>query len=158
MGAIGLVGSLAATGLSMYGQHQASKAQTQAAKYNDALAQAEAANRETETRVGIQRQRVSNREALAGLRARMAHSGVQTTTGTPLILAGESAGRFEIGIQDAARSAAMQANSLRAQGKMGLWEAAQAKQAGKINMIATGIQGISSAFGQMQQGKHQGIY
>jgi len=158
MGAIGLVGSLAATGLSIYGQHQASKAQTAAAKYNDQLAQSEAANREQETRVGIQRQRVSNREALAGLRTRMAASGVQTTTGTPLILAGESAGRLEIGIQDAARSAAMQANSLRAQGKMGLWEAAQAKQAAKINMIATGIQGVSSAFGQYKQGSHQGIY
>lgn len=180
LGAIGLVGSLASTGLSMYGQSQAAKAQGMAADYNarmanDAaaynakLAEGEARNREVETTVGIQRQRASNREALAALRTRMAASGVQTTTGTPLILAGESAGRLEIGIQDAARTAAMQAASLRAQGRMGiweadargrlgLWEAAQASSASRTGMLATGIQGAASAYGQYRQGKYTGIY
>lgn len=158
LGAIGLVGTLAATGLQMYGQHQAAKAQTQAAEYNDKLAQGEARNLEVETSVGIQRQRVKNREALASLRNRAAFSGVQTTTGTPLVMAGEAAGRFEMSIQDAARTAAMQTASLRAQGKMGLWEAAQAESASKINMLATGISGAANAFGQYRSGKYQGTF
>jgi hypothetical protein len=158
MGAIGMVGTLAATGLQMYGQHQAAKAQTEAAKYNNQLAEDEARNREVETSAGIQRQRVQNRAALASLRNRAAFSGVQTTSGTPLILQGEAAGRFEMGIQDAARTAAMQAASLRAQGRMGLWEAAQASSASKINIAATGISGAADAFGQYRSGKYQGVF
>lgn len=158
MGAIGLVGTLASTGLQMYGQHQAAKAQNEAAEYNNKLAEAEARNRETETSVGIQRQRVQNRAALATLRNRAAFSGVQTTSGTPLIVQGEAAGRFEMGIQDAARTAAMQAASLRAQGKMGLWEAAQASSASNINILATGISGATNAFGQYRSGKYQGVF
>ena len=158
MGAIGLVGTLASTGLQMYGQNQAAKAQVQAAKYNNKLAEAEARNREIETTVGIQRQRVNHRAALADLRNRAAFSGVQTTTGTPLLVAGEAAGRMEMQIQDASRSAAMQAASMRAQGQMGLWEAAQASSASKLNMLATGISGAANAFGQYRTGKYQGLY
>lgn len=157
-GAIGLIGTLASTGVQMYGQRQAAQAEMQAAQYNQRLAEQEAANRETETRAGIARQRVSNREALAELRNRMAFSGVQTTTGTPLLVAGESAGRMEIEIQDAARRANIEAASLRAKGRMGIWEAQQAKAATRINLLATGLKGASSAFGQYQDGKYQGIY
>jgi hypothetical protein len=157
-GAIGLVGSLASTGLQLYGMKQQAKAVTQAAEYNNALAQREAANREAETAQAITRERINQRSALSDLRNRLANSGLQTTTGTPQLLAGEAAGRFEIGIADAARAASMQAASLRAQGKMGLWEAATNKAATKTAMLATGISGVASAFGKYQEGAYQGLY
>lgn len=157
MGAIGLVGGLASTGLSIYGQHQQGKAAEAAAKYNNTLAEREAANVEAQTSEGIKRQRQGNRSALAEIRARMATSGVQTTTGTPLVLMGETAGRMELSIADAARAANMQATSLRAQGQMGLYEAKQAASAGKLAMLGTGISGLTKAFGQYQEGSYQGL-
>lgn len=157
-GAIGLIGGLASTGLQMYGQNEQAKAAQQAAAYNNQLALAEAKNRERETTQGIIRTRQNNAAGLSELRARLASSGVQTGTGTPLTVIGETAGRLELGIADAARAASMQAASLRAQGKMGLWEADQAARASRLSMAATGIQGLSAAFGKYSEGKNVGIY
>lgn len=157
LGAIGLIGSVASTGLAIYGQAQQAKAQEAAAEYNNQLAQAEARNTEAEAAEGIKRQRQNNRSALAEIRTRLASSGVQADTGTPLTIIGEAAGRMEIDIADASRRAAMQAASLRAQGKMGLWEAEQASSASRLNMLATGIQGATSAFGMYQEQKYQGV-
>jgi hypothetical protein len=158
LGAIGLIGSVASTGLAIYGQAQQAKAQEAAAEYNNQLALAEARNSEAETSEAIKRQRQNNRSGLAEIRARLASSGLQADTGTPLSIVGEAAGRMEVDIADAARRAAMQAASLRAQGKMGLWEADQASSASRLNMLATGIQGATSAFGMYQEQKYQGAY
>lgn len=157
LGAIGLIGSVASTGLAIYGQAQQAKAQEAAAEYNNQLAQAEARNTEVESIEAIKRQRANNRSGMAEIRARLASSGLQADTGTPLSIVGEAAGRMEIDIADAARRAAMQAASLRAQGKMGLWEAEQASSASRLNMLATGIQGATSAFGMYQEQKYQGV-
>ena len=157
LAAIGLIGSVASTGLAIYGQAQQAKAQEAAAKYNNTLAQNEATNQELQTAEAIKRQRQNNRSALADIRTRLSASGVQADTGTPLTVLGEAAGRMEIDIADAARRSAMQAASLRAQGKMGLWEADQAAAAARINMLATGIKGATSAFGMYQEQKYQGI-
>ena len=158
MGAIGLLGTVASTGLAMYGQRQQAKAQVAAARYNNQLAEAEARNVELETGEGIKRQRMAARAGLADLRNRMAGSGLVTTSGTPLMVVGESAGRIEVGIADAARAANMQATSLRARGKMGLWEADQYSAASRLSMFATGLGGLTSAFGKYQEGRHVGIH
>ena len=158
LGAIGLIGGLASTGLSMYGQSQQAKAANQAADYNNALAQREAANLEAETAQGISRERINQKAALADLQNSMAGSGVQTTTGTPLSVVGETAGRFEVGIADAARSASIHAASLRAKGAMGLWEGAQTGAAAKINMFSSGIAGLGSAATKYNEGQYQGLF
>jgi hypothetical protein len=157
MGAIGLIGTVASTGLQLYGMHQQGKAAEQAAKYNNLLAQREADNRERQTSEGIKRQRQNNRAELAQMRVAAGASGVRTTTGTPLALLGEGAGRMEIQIADAARNAGIQADSIRAQGTMGLWQAKQQQSANKIAMLGVGIQGLSSAFGKFQEGQYQGL-
>jgi hypothetical protein len=87
----------------------------------------------------------------------MASSGVLTTSGTPLLLAGETAGRMELSIADAARAASIQAASLRAQGKMGLWNAKQSADASKLAMFGTAISGATQAFGMYQSGSYQGV-
>ena len=157
LGAIGLIGTVASTGLAIYGQRQQAQAQEQAAAYNNRLAQAEARNVESQTSEDIARQRTANRAGLASLRARMASSGVLTTTGTPLLLAGEAAGRLEVGIADAARRANMQAASLRAKGRMGVWEAEQYASAANLASIGTAVSGATRAFGMFQQGSYQGV-
>lgn len=159
MGAIGLIGGLASTGLQIYGMHQQGKAAKMTADYNNQLAQTEARNLELETSEGIKRERINQRGYLAELRARMgAGGGIQADTGSALSLMGEAAGRLEIGVADAARKANMQSASIQAQGRMGIWEAKQANKANKIAMIGAGIQGLSSAFGQFQTGKHYGNF
>ena len=158
MGAIGLIGGLASTGVQLYGMNQQAKAQAAAARYNAGLAEREAANTEAQTTEAIRRKRMNNRAAMAELGNRIAGSGLQGTTGTPLNLLGETAGRMELEIGDAARVAAMQAASMRAQGKMGLWEADVRQQATKTAMIGTAIGGLTSAFGKYQEGSYQGIY
>lgn len=155
LGAIGIIGTLASTGLQIYGQHQQAKSAQQAAEYNNSLALAEAANKEAETRQATERARINDRADLADLRT---HLSGNIATGTPLLILGQAAGAQELAIQDAARNSTIQADGLRQQGKMGLWEAEQTGQAAKLQMIGTGLQGLSSAFGQYKEGATLGMY
>jgi hypothetical protein len=158
MGALGLIGSVASTGLQIYGMSQQAGAQKQAARYNALLMEREAANREAETSQAIVRRRQSNVSALSEIRAALAAAGTRTTTGSPLGLMGEAAGRMDLDIADAARAAAMQAASLRAKGAMGLWESKQAGRAANIGMLGAGISGLSSAWGKYSDGRYQGLF
>lgn len=158
LGLLGLFGTAVSTGFSIFAQNQAAEAQEQAAEYNNLLARREASNLEAETAESIKRRRIENRAGLADLRTRLASSGVLTTTGTPLLLQGEAAGRLELQIADAARSASMQAASLRAKGRMGLWEADQNTSAARMSMLGTALKGAASAFGQYSSGSYLGIY
>ena len=155
---LGILGGLFSTGLSILGQSQQAKAQKRAAQYNASLMEAEAANLESQTAEGIARQRRENRARMADLRARMAASGTLTTTGTPAILQGETAARLSLGIADAARSAAMEAASLRARGAMGLWEARQAASASRLNILSTAVSGLSRTATQYHQGRQTGLF
>lgn len=137
----------ASTGTAVYSQQQQAKSQERAAAYNNQLAEAEARNREAEQAEASRRQRYENRRKLARQRAQLAKSGTLTTTGTPLLILGESSANMEIGIADAKRAADMQAAALRSQGQMGLWEADQFASAAKLQGVSTAISGASSAFG-----------
>ena len=158
MGAVGLIGTVASTGLQLYGQHQQAKAVKSAASYNNNLAEAEAHNTELETAEAIKRTRINNRASLAEARASLSDSGTLTTSGSPLNLLGEAAGRMETGIADAARASAMETERLRQKGRMGLWEAKQQAKAIKLNMLGTGIAGLTKAASQFQEGSYQGLY
>jgi hypothetical protein len=158
MGALALVGTVASTGLAMYGQHQQSRAQIEAARYNQKLAEIEATHRETEAREGISRAAEQNRSQLSHLRHRLSASGARIDTGTPLALMGEAAGRLHLSIADAGRAAALEARAVREQGRIGLWQAKTAAKASRLNMIATGIQGATSAFQTYDRGQHLGVY
>jgi len=158
IGLLGLLGTAVSTGFSIFAQNQQAEAAEAAADYNNLLARREADNLERETAEQIKRRRIQNRDALASLRTRLTASGVQTTTGSALLLQGEAAGRLELEIADAARAAAMQAASLRAKGQMALWEGEQAASSARLGMIGTAISGLGSAFGQYQEGSYQGLY
>lgn len=148
----------AGTGMQMYGQRQQGKAAMQAAEYNNRLLQAEARNKELETHEAIKRQRESNRSTLSSMRNQLASSGFVSDLGSSLLLQGETAGRMELAIQDAARSANMQATSLRAKGAMALWEGKQTKYASNLSAIATGIEGVGKMAQTAYTGKTQGTF
>jgi len=158
LGAVGLIGGLLSTGVALWGQAQQQKAADQAAEYNNTLAQAEATNNEAETAEAIKRQRINNRADMATLRTRMAASGRLLTTGTPLLVLGDAAGAMQLGIADAARASAMQAESQRAQGRMGLWEADVSGEASKLAMAGTALKGFTSVYGDYKEGSYLGMY
>jgi hypothetical protein len=150
-GAIGLVGGLLSTGLSVYGSLQQGKTAVAVGKYNNMLAEREADNLQKENVENINRQRINNRRNLSTLRARAASSGTISTSGTAARVLEDAAGTMEIGIADAARSANMQAESILAKGRMGMWEAKQQKKAATLSAIGQGIQGLTQAAGSAYQ-------
>lgn len=156
--AIAIGTTVVSTGLAIYGQSQAAGAARQAANYNNNLAQAEARNRELETAEAIKRERENNTAILSSMRNSMAGSGFVTTSDTPMLLQAETAGRLEIGIQDAARSARMQSDAMRAKGAMGIWEAKSMTNATNLNMLATGIAGAAKIGGILKPTPSLGLY
>jgi hypothetical protein len=140
-----LATSLVSTGLAIYGQNQQAKSATQAAKYNNQLAENEATNLANESREAQTRERQRNRKQMAQLRLALGQQGTLNSTGTPLAIIGESQQNLSLNIADAARRTDMQTAALRARGQMGLWEADQFKRASRVQMFGTAINGISSA-------------
>jgi regulator of protease activity HflC (stomatin/prohibitin superfamily) len=104
------------------------------------------------------RQRLRDQREKSAIRARLAQQGTLTTSGTPLLILGEVAANQEIAIQDAVRSANMQAASARAQGTMGLWEAESTSAALTNKSIAAGIEGISSAAKSFASASNDGAF
>lgn len=153
-----LIGTALGAGVSIYAQGQQAKAASSAADYNNGLAKAEARNKEMETAEAIRRQRANDRAQLGALRAQLADTGTVGTEGSPLMVLGETAGRMELGIADAARASSIQASAMRAQGTMGLWQAEQAQSAAGIGMIGTGLTALGSIGATYQEGKRLGLY
>lgn len=143
-----LVGSLIAstvgTGIGVYSAIDQAQTAKEAAKYNAEAASAEALNRETLAAESSRRLRAENRRRMATLRNNLAGTGVLSSEGTPLAIIGENAANLELGVQDAARAAAMQAQSLRAQGAMSLWEGDQQARGALIGGGASLLGGLGS--------------
>jgi hypothetical protein len=154
--------SLAATavsaGVSMYGQHQQAKSATQAAKYNNENAVAEATNLQNESREAQKRERQRNRRQMAHLRLNLAGQGTLSSTGTPLAILSESQENFSLGIADAARRTDIQAASLRSAGQMGLWEAQVNKNASRLRMASTALNGFSNTYATGSTLKYEGAF
>lgn len=156
LAATGLLFSGLATGMGVYGQIQQGKAAVAAAQYNQKLAEAEAKNKEVEFVEGSRRARTNQDRQMSAIRARLANSGVQTTTGSPLDIFGDTASAFQTSVSDAARAANMQAAAMRQKGVMGLWEAKQQKSASMYAAFGTGLSGFSNMAGQYSNLKYQG--
>jgi hypothetical protein len=136
------------TAATVYSQQQAAKSQEQQAEYNNIIAANQAKAQEQEAAEQAKRDRIGQRKALARLRTQLAANGRSTSAGTPLDILGESAANFNLGIQDAARVASINAANTRAEGAMGLWKADQAQTAANINSVATVASAVGSAYGK----------
>ena len=154
------VAAIAATvvgaGVSYYGQQQAAKATERASAYNANLASIEARNRELEGAEARNRQRIANRRRMATIRARLAHGGTHTASGTPLAILSESQSNLDLGIQDAARATGIEASRMRAQGQMGLWEGSQQAGAMRTQSYGSLLSGLSSAGSQTSRFRYSG--
>ncbi len=90
------IGTVASTGMSIYGQKQAQKQSAKIAQHN---LNVEAANREqlkAEGREQLDRDRTRNKRFLAQQRGAQAASGLQMDTGTGLEMEAESAAMLEL--------------------------------------------------------------
>jgi len=153
-----VISSVVSAATTIYSNEKAADAAEDLARRNQQQADAEARNRELEAAEAIKRQRLRDQREKAAIRARLAQQGTLTTSGTPLLILGEVAANQELAIQDALRSANMQAASARAQGTMGLWEAESTAAALTNKSIAAGIQGLSSAAGGYASASYQGAF
>ena len=93
---VATVGTVASTGMSIYGQQQAQKQSEKIAQHN---LNVEAANREqlkAEGREQLDRDRQRNKRFLAQQRGSLAASGLQMDTGTGLEMEAESAAMLEL--------------------------------------------------------------
>lgn len=148
----------ASTGVQIYGARQQAETAERIGEYNASLYENEARNRELETAENIKRQRVNDRAAMATLRARLAGTGARTDTGSPLEILGETSGRLETGILDAARKSAMEASSLRQKGAMSLWQADEQSAAGRLNALGAGMSGAASLFNAYGHNRYTGAF
>lgn len=146
---VAIAATVISAGATAYSQIAAANAQSTAAKNNNKVAEQAARNQELEFAEASKRERISNRSKLAALQAEMANTGFVSTVGTPLLLMGEMAGRLELGVQDAARGANMQAAALRAKGQMGLFEAKVAKSALPYAVAGTVASGAAKVAGAL---------
>lgn len=151
-----LASSVASTAIGVYSQIQQGAAAKAAAEHNNRLAQAEAANREAEAAEASRRERLNQRARMSAMRARLANSGTMTSTGSPLVILGETASRFETAMADAKRRTDMQASSLRMQGQMGQWNASQQQTASYIGAAATSLQGVANLGSSIMGHRHLG--
>lgn len=156
MFALGILFSLASTGLSMFAAHSQGKAAMQQASYSNEIAQQKARNTENEFHERTLRQRRADRETRANITASQAKSGIVTSSGSALRIIGEAAGRQELAIADAARTANASAAADRHRGAIALYEGRQAKSAARMSMLGIGLQGASQAFSTIRTGQYQG--
>lgn len=148
MAYIAIAAVVVSTAATVYSQQQAAAAQQQAANYNNIVAANQAKAAEQDAAEQAKRDRITQRKALARLRTQLSANGRSTSAGTPLDIIGESAANFNLGIQDAARVASINATNIRAEGAMGLWKADQAKTAANIQSVATVASAVGSAYGK----------
>jgi len=132
------------TGISFYGAKQQAKSQKYAAEYNAKVAENEARNVQLQSTEQQKRMRQQNRREMAELRNHVAGGGTLTTSGTTVDLLAENAANLDTQVQDAARQARLQADSLYAQAELSRWEGRQAVQAGKVSAYGALFSGVSN--------------
>lgn len=104
-----------------------------AAKAQNKAIKAEQRNKQLEFIEQMSRERAKSKRALSTIRARLAQTGTETTSGTPLQILGESAGNLELSFQDAARQQFIQDQSLSSAAAMARFQGRQAKTASYLS-------------------------
>jgi multidrug efflux pump subunit AcrA (membrane-fusion protein) len=132
-----LIMSAVGAGVSYVGSQQAAKAAEDAGRAQQAAADAAARNAELQAAENTSRERVNARRRLARMRAGMAGTSGLVFDGSMQDAFTETAGQFELQIQDAARSAHMDAANKRSQGDMALWESRAQSMAIKTRSYGT---------------------
>jgi len=149
LGPLGAIASIAGTGLEAYGKYQAGRAENDMSRYNARLLDLKARGAEMamESETGLAHERA--RELKATQRARYGTSGAEVSSGTPLLVLAEQAGKMERDIMSARRTRMIEAQQYRDAARMKRWEGKQAKRSGVMGAVGTvlgGAGGLGLAF------------
>lgn len=145
LGAISLVTSLAGAGISAYSSYQQGKTQEAMAERNAKIADNAAANEAAAAAENSKRLRERNQRQLAAIRANMAGSGTQISTGSSLDTIGQAASELELQTMDFFRESQAKQTQYFNDAAVTRWEGEQARQAGTMGAIGSLIGGLSSA-------------
>jgi len=119
---IALFAALASSAYSYSASQESAKAQEEAGRNQKLAAEQQARNQELTLAENIRRERVNKRRRLARIRTGMNQSGLVFEGSSMEDAFLETAGQFELEIQDAARAGRMDATNTRSAGDLALWE------------------------------------
>jgi len=142
----GISGAFSVASTIMQGQAANSAAKAQAKNI-----EAEQRNKQLEFSEQMKRDRTKAKRAMSTVRARLAQTGMQTTSGTPLAILGENAGNIELGFQDAARRQLIQDQSMTHAAYMSRYEGKQAVKSSYISAAGQAI-GAMGSMGKQYSG------
>lgn len=145
------------TGVSVYSQYQAGKANQRLNNLNAQMSQQAAADRERDGRILANIQRAQNQRLLAKNRALRAKAGVINGTGTPLLVEAQQAMQLEMGAIDVERTSSLEAGKYRQDAVLSRMAGKAARTQGNLGSFATLLQGAGSVGSQYAYGKHYGI-
>ena len=98
-----------------------------------------------ESETGLAHERA--RELKATQRARYGTSGAEVSSGTPLLVLAEQAGKMERDIMSARRTRMIEAQQYRDAARMKRWEGKQAKRSGTMGAVGTVLKGVAGVAG-----------
>jgi len=130
--------------ISFIGSQQSADAQEDAGEARQKAAAQAARNEELQAAENARRERVNKRRELARYRARFAGTSGLSMSGTMQDAFAETAGHFELGVQDQSRQASMQAANLRSQGDTALWESRATALGTRISSYGTLLSDVGS--------------
>ena len=148
--------AVAGTGLSAYGSYAQGKAAKAEARYNQQVANQNAAALEQKTQFDQMRQQKRGQSIMGSLRAKLGASGAMMTEGAPLAVVAEQA--YELALENAMIGAEgrTQAEQTRSQGRVFAAQGANAMQAGRVGAYTSLLQGFGSMYSMgMFEGKKE---
>lgn len=119
------------------------KAVEKTGEMNAKAAEYAAGNAEDEAAEAAHRQRIEKRHALAQINAQAGASGA-VMSGSPLMMVGETAKRYELDINDMTRRAKIQAQQYRYEGELARYQAKQQSRSLKLAGYTTILNGAVS--------------
>lgn len=138
------LGALAVSaGTAAYGQYSAGKAEEAMNNRNAEQADELAKQKNWEALENSRRQRANNDRILSSARARLAALGSPLSTGAPLEILGDVAGKLELEVLDAYRSAETEMSAIRNGSQMQRWAGTQAANAGTMQAAGTLLSGLT---------------
>lgn len=143
--AIAVVTSVAGTAIGVYGQVAAADAAEEAADYNAKLQEDQARQVEMENHETVQRMRKEKRRARAEAFAKLAASGAALGEGSSVDVMEVLDARLETQIQDASRTAQIEARNLRAGADSTRYSGSQRAAGLRLQSVGTLLDGASRA-------------
>jgi hypothetical protein len=149
---VSAVGSLVGGMAAAAGARQKADAEAQAANYQAAVARNNATAEAYKASEKGQDIAIKGDYALAQQRAAFASSGAQVSTGTPVTVFGQSAGRIAGDVADTRYAGALETQRWQDQATLSSMQAINAKKAGDIAAQGAIIGGITGAAGGLVKG------